>query len=351
MSTDAAAESTPRPGLAALTEDGWRHARRIALASVAGLATAKLLGWPYGAFFAFYPIVLVGLVPALNVRAVLQFVASSAAGIAIANLLVILAQLSPVLATLLFFAVAARCFRMMALDRGFLFHALTILSTSLLVHLATYTQIVPRELYTAHVLATLLSVLFSVVVYTWLPERRVLPARIVVRTPALVRHQMLLGAICATASYVAFQVVDLRDSLSAQAASVLVLFPMTLAGGRWAACTRVAGTLLGSAYVLAMQLLLYTHVTRVLLLLPLYAAGVTLFATLHVRENSGSAVGLSAATAVAVLVGQLAPSADLYGISLYRFVSVFVAVCTMLLCIYLTHAVLNRFEATRIPTN
>lgn len=349
MSTNQAAKNSPRLGVASLTEDGWRHARRITLASVAGLATAKLLGWPYGAFFAFYPIVLVGLVPTLTGRAVLQFVASSAAGIAVANILVVLAQISPVLATLLFFAVAARCFRMMALERGFLFHALTILSTSLLVHLASYPQIVPRELYTGQFIATLLSVMFSVVVYAWLPERRPAIPRNVVRAPSLIRHQMLLGAICATASYVAFQLVDLRDSLSAQAASVLVLFPMTLAGGRSAACTRVAGTLLGSAYVLAVQLLLYTHVTRVLLLLPLYAAGITLFATLHVRENSGSAVGLSAATAVAVLVGQLTPSADLYGISLYRFVSVLVAVCTMLLCIYLTHAALNRFPATRIP--
>jgi uncharacterized membrane protein YccC len=145
-----------------------------------------------------------------------------------------------------------------------------------------------------------------------------------------------------------FQLLDLSDSLSAQAATVLVLFPMTLAGGRNAAWTRVAGTLLGTAFALALQLLLYTHVTQLVFVLALYGVGALLFAVMHVRENAGPAVGLSAATAISVLIGQLTPAADLYGVSLYRFTSVAIAVFAMLLCMFAMEMVLNRFEFTRI---
>ncbi|MGO4221730.1 DUF2955 domain-containing protein [Lysobacter sp. TAF61] len=344
MSIDAA----HLPSRTALTEDSWRHARRIAIASVLGLATAKLMGWPYGAFFAFYPIVLVGLVRPLNPGVVLQFVGSSAVSILVAQVLIILSDVAPLLAVLAFFAFAAHCFRMMALERWVLFHALAILSTSVLAHLASYPQVAPDDLYTAQFIATVLAVVVSGFTHAVLPERRSSTPEPRAKPPAIVHHQMLLGAICATVSYVAFQLLDLRDSLSAQAASVLVLFPMTLSGGRWAACTRVIGTLLGSLYALTLQVVLYTHASHVPLLLTLYAAGVTWFATWHVREDAGPAVGLSAATAVAVLIGQLVPSADLYGISLYRFVSVAIAVTTMLLCIYLTQAALNSFAATRL---
>jgi uncharacterized membrane protein YccC len=109
---------------------------------------------------------------------------------------------------------------------------------------------------------------------------------------------------------------------------------MTLAGGRSAAWTRVAGTLLGTAFALALQLVLYTHVSQVVFIVALYGIGMLMFAVMHVRENAGPAVGLSGATALAVLIGQLSPTGDLYGVSLYRFSSVAVATLAMLLCIF-----------------
>ena len=332
---------------AALSEDGWRQALRIAVGSVAGLAIAKLMSWPFGAFFAVYPVLLLGLVPVFNVRLAAQFIGSSVASIFVANVLITLADFAPPLAILGFFGFAVHCFRLMALGRWFVFGALSMVSTSALAHLASYPQVPAGDLYTAQFLATLLAVFIAGAMHALLPERRPMPPPPPAKPRPLVRHQMLLGAICATASYIAFQLVDLSDSLSAQVATTLVLFPMTLAGGKQMAWTRVVGTWIGSLYALALQLVLYTHSSHLLLLLSLYGAGIVLFATMHVRENAGPAVGFSAATAIAVLVGQLSARADLYGISLYRFSSVSIAVFAMLLCIFAAQALLNRFAATR----
>ena len=332
----------------ALSEGAWRQALRIAIGSVAGLAIANLMNWPFGAFFAVYPVLLLGLVPAYNLRLVAQFIASSVVSILMANVLIMLGDIAPPLAILVFFVFAVHCFRQMALGRWFIFGALSMVSTSALAHLASYPQVPASDLYTAQFLATVLAIFIAGATHALLPERRQIAMSPPAKPRTLLRHQTLLGAICASVSYVVFQLLDLSDSLSAQVATALLLFPMTLAGGRQMAWTRVVGTWIGSLYALGLQLILYTHSSHLLLLLLLYGAGVVLFATMHVRENAGPAVGFSAATAIAVLVGQLSPNADLYGVSLYRFISVAVASFAMLLCIFAVQTVLNSVPATRI---
>lgn len=332
----------------ALDEHRWRQACRLAIGTTAGLVVAKAMDWPFGAFFALYPVLLLGLVPFYNLRIAAQFVASSVVSISSANALAILGNVSPLLATGVFFVLALWLFRLMAVGPWFLFGALTMVATSVLVHLGSYPHVPKNDLFTAQFVATLLAAFLAGVVHALLPERRPGPPPPPPKTPRLVRHQMLLGAFCATASFVVFQSLDLSDSLSAQAATVLILFPMTLAGGRLAAWTRVAGTLLGTMYALALQFALYTHLSQVGFLLALYGVGALLFATMHVRENAGPAVGLSAATAISVLVGQLSPGTDLYDTSLYRFTSVAVAVFAMLLFMFAVQMVLNRFECTRM---
>lgn len=345
MSTD-----TPPPaarGRPALSEDGWRQAARIALGSVAGLSIAKIMDWPFGVFFAVYPILLLGLLPVFNARVAVQFLASSLAAIAAANLLILLGSVSPFAAALAFFLFAAHCFRLMAQGRWFLFGAVTAVSTSVLVHLASHASTPAQDLYAAQFIATALAVFIAATMHALLPERRPTPPPAAAKPASLVRHQMLLGAICATASHAAFQVLDLADSLSAQAATILVLFPMTLAGGRAAAWTRVVGTLLGSAFALVLQVAVHSPAPHLPMLVLLYGAGMLLFATMHVRENAGPAVGFGAATAVAVLAGQLSADADLYGVSLYRSSSIAVASLLMLLCIFATQTALDLFPASR----
>lgn len=345
MSTDAALRA--KPGLSTLSAEGWRQACRITLGSVAGLTIAMAMGWPFGVFFAVYPVLLLGLVPAYNFKIAAQFLGSSLASICMANLLVTLGNLSPVLAIIGFFLFAAFCFGLMARGRWFIFGAISMVSTPILTHLGSYARTPIGDLHTAQFLATLVAVLVAGLMHALLPEHRKMPTQVPAKPAAQIRHQVLLGAICATVSYTAFQSLDLMDSLSAQAATVLVLFPMTLDGGRYASWTRTLGTLLGSAYVLAMQLVLYTHSSNLFLLVLLYAIGLLLFAAMHAREKAGPATGLSAATAIAVLVGQLTPTTDLYGISLYRLSSIAIAILAMLLCISATQVFLNRFESTR----
>ena len=68
-----------------------------------------------------------------------------------------------------------------------------------------------------------------------------------------------LGATVATLSFSVFQCLDLQDSLSAQVASILLLFPMHWNGSRFAGRTRAHGTLLGCVIALLIMLLLYDH--------------------------------------------------------------------------------------------
>lgn len=349
MSTDA--HTLPVAARPALNPDTWRQAVRITIGSVLGLALVKLMDWPFGVFFAVYPVLLLGLAPVFNRKIAFQFLGSSVASIAMVNVLLLLGSVSPVTSLVTFFAFAAWCFSLMARTPFFLFGAVTMVSTSVLVHLASHPLTPRSDLFSAQFIATLSAIFISALAHAFLPERRTIPMRLPDKTAPLVRHQILLGAICATASYIAFQVLDLRDSLSAQAATVLVLFPMTLAGGRMATWTRFVGTLFGSAYALAIQLVLYSNVSHLALLLPLYASAMLLFSAMHVRESAGPAVGFSAATAIAVLIGQLSPQADLYGVSLYRLGSVALASLLMLLCIFTTQTVLNHFPATRDGTS
>lgn len=343
-------EALPSAGRArvAMGEDAWRQACRMAIGSTAGLAVAVAMDWPFGAFFALYPVLLLGLVPVFNVRVAVQFLASSLVSITVANALAILGSVSPMLAIAAFFAFALFFFRLMAKGPWFLVGALSLVATSVLVHLASYPHVPKNDLFAAQFVATLVAAFLSAVVHALLPERRRMPAPGAAKPAALVRHQMLLGAVCATVSFAVFQVLDLPRALSAQAATVLILFPMTLAGGRRAAWTRVIGTVYGTVFALAMQIILYTHLSQALFVVALYGVGALVFATMHVRENAGPAVGLSGATAICVLIGQLSPSTDLYDTSLYRFTSVVIAIFGMLLCMVAVETVLNRFEATRI---
>lgn len=329
MSTDA----MPPAAAGAVDVAGWRQACRMTAASAACLFLAKVMDWPYAAFFAVYPILLLGLVPVCNLRIFAQFGVSSPVAIMMSGMLAILGNVSPYLASLIFGLFAAGCFTLMAKGTWFLVGALSLVSTSILVHLASYPQIDGDMLKTAQLLATFVAIIASLLVHAAFPERRAAPAS-PTPAPAERPQRIALGALCATASYIAFQLLDLPDSLSAQAATVLVLFPMTLSAGRRASWQRALGTLAGSACALASELLLHAHPGNLLLLLSLYVPGLLYFGLMHARERAGPAVGLAAATALAVLAGQLTPDGDIIGTSLYRFSSVAVALGTTLLFMF-----------------
>ncbi|MGV8584396.1 DUF2955 domain-containing protein, partial [Pseudomonas aeruginosa] len=61
------------------------------------------------------------------------------------------------------------------------------------------------------------------------------------------RHETLLGATVATLSFVVFQTFDLKDSLSAQIALILVLFTMNWQGVNFTELIRPPDMLVGGA--------------------------------------------------------------------------------------------------------
>lgn len=98
MSTDA----MPPAAAGAVDVAGWRQACRMTAASAACLFLAKVMDWPYAAFFAVYPILLLGLVPVCNLRIFAQFGVSSPVAIMMSGMLAILGNVSPYLASLIF---------------------------------------------------------------------------------------------------------------------------------------------------------------------------------------------------------------------------------------------------------
>lgn len=347
MSTDL----TAAPSTLAVSEGAWRQSLRIALGSTLGLLLAKVMAWPFGAFFAVYPILLLGLSPVLNGNVIAEFLGSSVAALLAAVAIVHLGASSPVSAALLFLGVSAICFSLMASNRAFLFGALCAVALSVLVHLGSHPTTPQQDLFMAQAVASGCSVAIAALMHALLPSPPRPPPSPPQKPPSMLRHQTLVGTICATLSYIAFQIFDLQDSLSAQAATVLILFPMGLQGSMRAAWTRVKGTLAGSAIVLALQVFLQGNLVELPILVPFYLAAMLLFAVMHARENLkgpvGPATGFGGATALAVLLGQLSPATDLYGVSFYRVSSVITAVVTALVAIYATSWFLNLFPTTR----
>lgn len=146
------------------------------------------------------------------------------------------------------------------MSRGslFLFGANGVLSLSIMLHFASYPQTDLNDLILNNIWASLLSVLIAYLMTMLIPDVEARPKPISPpKAPHRMRHEALLGATVATLSFLVFQVFDLRDSMSAQATTLLVLFPMHWNGALSDARKRAMGTLLGVTFGLLGQLLLY----------------------------------------------------------------------------------------------
>ncbi len=162
------------------------------------------------------------------------------------------------------------------------------------------------------------------------------------------RHETLLGATVATLSFVVFQTFDLKDSLSAQIASILVLFPMHWKGVHFAGRIRALGTLLGCALAVGLQVLLYDHYDILPFVALLLWISAMFCARIHMLENGVPGIGFGALTTLAIVLGQyLTPTHDMMFSVLYRFTSVCFAVLITLMTVLVIHLFLNRFAATR----
>jgi uncharacterized membrane protein YccC len=292
---------------------------------------------------------LLGLVPVMNGHAARQLLAAAVVcGIEV-GIIGGLFGSHPALMTLIVFVLFLYRFACMSRGALFLFGANGVISLSIMLHFASYPDTDLNDLIFGNFWASVLSVLIAYLMTVLIPD--VEPRSAYVpgpKQPHRMRHEALMGASVATLSFLIFQAFDLRDSMSAQATTLLLLFPMHWNGALDYARKRAMGTVLGVVYGMAVQLLLYDWSGVLLLVVPMLWFGTLLFAQAHVKEASGSAVGFGAMTTLGILFGQyLTPGNDLIFSALYRVSSILVAIVGTLLACYLLHHFLNSFETTR----
>ncbi|MEE1892892.1 DUF2955 domain-containing protein [Pseudomonas otitidis] len=332
----------------ALDENGLRQCLRLACGGTLGLFVCKLMNWDNGSFFCVYPMLLLGLVPTLNAHLIRQFLAQAVlVGLETLVIYGLFGDRPLLIVPLVFLAFFWR-FALMARGPLFLFGALGCVFLSMQLHFASYPDTHLYDLVASNLVAAGLTVLIAWLMFYCFPDAeprapRVLPEK---DLPSR-RHEAVLGASLATLSFMLFQTLDLRDSLSAQIASILVLFPMHWHGIRFAGRIRALGTLLGCVIALSLQLLLYDHYDVLPLVTSLYWIAAFFCARVHVLEGA-QGVGFGALTTLAIVFGQyLTPSHDMMFSLAYRLSSVCVAVFVTLLAVFVLHRLLNRFAATR----
>ena len=337
-----------------LDKNGLRQALRIAGGSALGFSLCKLMNWPNGIFFTVYPMLLLGLVPILNAHIIRQFFASAAFSALFVLIVQWLFSHLPVIMTMLSFLAFTFLFYQMSRGSNFLFGALSVVSLSIQLHFASYvgngTSIYP--LIISNGLAVVVTVLTAVLMHFMFPDVAPRQARVMpTKAKESIRHEVLLCATVATLSFVLFQVFDLQDSISAQAASILILFPLCWKAAGMAGWQRAIGTLIGCNLALVSQLFLYNH-TDILLFPALILWILTfIFSRYHIIGGGIPGVGFGIITTFGILFGQsLGPGQDLIYSALYRFSSVSVAIIVSLCAVYIMHHILNRFSVTRHHT-
>ncbi|MBY0419151.1 MAG: DUF2955 domain-containing protein [Pararheinheimera sp.] len=316
---------------------------RLAFGASLGLLLAKLTNSDqWGVFFTISPVLLLGLIPRLTPFVVLQYVSANLLAGAMVLLYSWLGALSAVM-TLLVFIYFLWLFRLMAKGALFVFAAIAIINGSIFLHFASYPSMDPGQMLGNALLAVLFALLISGAVI-WLfpvPEQSIQmpPAK----TPLEQQQQSLVAAAIATLSFVTFQLLDLQDSLSAQASSILILLPMSFTGIVQAGIKRASGVLLGSAYAIAVQLVLYDNYQHLALTMLAFFFGMLIFARAQQLEGPGSGVAFGGMTTMAIIFGQyLKPDQDLMYSALYRISSVSVAVVLTLVLATVLYLQLER---------
>lgn len=336
-----------------LSENGFRQCLRIAFGASIGFLITAVFGLSYGVFFTVLPMLLLGIVPVINAHVARQMLAASAiCGLEVGLLAQVLGG-HAVLMTMVAFLLFLYRFAFMARGTAFLFGANGVLMLSIMLHFASYPTTNVNSLIMSNLIASGLAVVIAYIMHVLIPNKTQAAARPapVSKSSNRVRHEAILGATVTTLSFMVFQLFDLRDSISAQATTILVLFPMNWNGALTYARKRALGTLLGVVFGLVIQFALYDWYDALWLILPLFWMGVMLFARMHVLEASGSGIGFGAMTTLGILFGQyLSPTQDLVYSGLYRLSSTLVAIIAAMMVCYVVHKLLNQFSSTRFGT-
>ncbi|MGG5574522.1 DUF2955 domain-containing protein [Vibrio diazotrophicus] len=334
-----------------LSANDLRQCLRIATGATLGFTISKLFGWDNGVFFTVTPMLLLGMVPVMNAHAARQLIAAAVVcGLEI-GILGGLFGGHPGIMTLIVFGLFLMKFACMSKGSLFLFGANSVISLSIMLHFASYPTTDINNLVFTNLLASVISVAIAYLMTFFIPDvepREPPPRPLEAKKSHRMRHEAIMGASIATLSFIVFQVFNLSDSLSAQATTVLLLFPMNWNGAMGYARKRAMGTLMGVTFGLLGQILLYDWSDLLLFVVPILWIGAMIFSYMHVKESSGSGAGFGGLTTLGILFGQyLTPGGDLVYSALYRVSSILFAIVVTLLVTYLVHRLLNRFESTR----
>jgi len=334
-----------------LSENDLRRCLRIATGATLGFTFCKFFNCSYGVFFVVTPILLLGMIPKMSPHAARQCLASAVVCGVEVGLFGGLFSSHPALMTIIAFGLFLYKFACMSKGSLFLFGANSMLSLSIMLHFASFPTTDLNELIFSNLWANVLSVIIAFLMTALLPDTqpgKKAQSHAQPKQLQRMRHEALMGASVATLSFLVFQILNLSDSMSAQATTILLLFPMHWNGTLGYARKRAMGTLLGVTIGLAAQLFLYNWSGILILVIPLLWIGLMLFSYAHVKESGGSGIGFAALTTLGILFGQsLSPGNDLIFSALYRASSVLFAIVATLLVCFLIHRLLNSFEATR----
>ncbi|QYK02999.1 DUF2955 domain-containing protein [Shewanella psychrotolerans] len=332
-----------------MSRNDLRQCLRIATGGTLGFMISKVMGFNYAVFFTVTPMLLLGLVPIISAAITRQVIASSVLSIVEVGVLAGLFGGQPMMMTAIAFVLFLYRFACMSKGSLFLFGANGVISLSIMLHFASYPDTNVNDLIFCNFWGHISSIGIAFLMMAIFPD--VAPRTALSggnKAPHRMRHEALLGATVATISFCVFQVLDLRDSLSAQATTLILLFPMHWNGALGYARRRALGTIIGVSCGLLIQLLLYNWSHELLLLLPLFWLFTLLFSQAHITEAIGSGVGFAGMTTLGILYGQnLTPNNDLIFSGLYRTSSILIAIVATLIVCYVVHSILNRFEATR----
>ncbi|MFV0576486.1 MAG: DUF2955 domain-containing protein [Vibrio sp.] len=327
----------------------FRQCLRIATGSMLGLLICKLFNWQNGVFYAVTPILLLGILPKITMDVARQVMASAfVAAIEVGVIYAVLNEHPPMM------MMAAFCiflYRFSAMSNGsyFLFGSTGVVNLSVMLHFASYPSTDVNLLIVDNIVSSGLAVAIAfLMMYLWPDVEPRKPRPPMTKDSHRIRHETLLGATMATISFAVFQVLNLQDSISAQATSLLMLFPMNWDGMLGYARKRAMGAVLGVVFGITAQLILYDWSDMLLLVVVIFWIGLLIFSHAHVIEASGSGIGFGAMTTVAILFGQyLDPDGDLIFSALYRISSIVFAAVVTLMVAWVLHKLLNQFEATK----
>ncbi|MFD1216627.1 MULTISPECIES: DUF2955 domain-containing protein [Microbulbifer] len=322
---------------------------RIACAGTAGFIVSQVLDTGFGVFYIVFPVFLLGILPTINGHIIRQFIAAAVLSCVEVALLQRFLGHSPVMMTLAVFALFYGRFLLMAKGPLFLLGANGTLVLSIMLHFSSYPDTDIGDMFVSSVSASVFALAIALLMWVLFPNTESRPPAVrPKRSSAVIRHHSLLGGLIATLSFAVFQTFNLRDSLSAQVSTIIILLALNYPAALLSARKRALGTLLGCSLALFMQLLLYSHGDNLLLVLPCLWIGMMIFARAHVLEGGASGIGFGGLMTLAILFGQyVAPDQDLIFSALYRFSSVCAALIFVLGALLAVGWFLNRFELTR----